>query len=199
MLKTFATIFILTLFSCSSNQHKMDNVSKEIDSTSTLYAKPLIIESKDEGWGADIRLSFTESSTTDKGTTYLVNSIYDNRNVGFKMTVPKGGLAKLLIKSDGQNSDNFIHLLQKLYKQKLDPTTKFIDSLTVDCLPLSELNQKGEKDVVLAAERKLFFQGLNEDDYAELYLNINDEEHWIELKEKDMDYRSSLIKLMTRK
>ena len=197
MLKIFTSIIILTILSCSSHP-KTDNVSKQIDSTLSLHPKPLIIEGEEDSWGADLRLSFTEASTTDKETTYLVNSIYNGKNIGFTMTVPKHGMTKLLFKSDGQNSDNFIHLLQNLYKQKTDTTSKFIDSLSVDCLELADLNQNGGKEVVLAAERKLFFQGANENDYAELYLNINKSEHWIELIEKDEEYRPILIKLLTK-
>jgi hypothetical protein len=87
-------------------------------------------------------------------------------------------------------------LLQKLYGQQSD-TSKFIDSTTTDCFTLADLNRRGEKDVILAAQKKLFFQGEKEDDYAELYLNINETEHWIELKEKDEEYRPIIIKLLT--
>ncbi len=197
MLKTIVIIFILTTVGCSSNNAITDNISSDKNAVSAFPIMPLIIESKDEGWGSDIKLSFTASLINDTSTVYKVNSTYDNGNIGFEISVPKKGFAKLSFKSEGKISDNFLHLMQKLYKQQND-TSKFVDSIFVDCFTLADLNRKGEKDVVLAAQKKLFFQGEKDDDYAELYLNINEDEHWIELKEKDEEYRPIIIKLLTR-
>jgi hypothetical protein len=114
MQKTFTAIIVLTLFGCSTNQTKTDKISTDTTSKLTFPAKPLFIESEDESMGGDIRLSFTESSKTDKATTYKVNATYDNKNIGFELSVPTNGLAKLSIKTDGINSDNFLHALQKI-------------------------------------------------------------------------------------
>lgn len=43
---------------------------------------------------------------------------------------------------------------------------------------------------------KLFHEGNDEGEYAEIFLNINETEHWIELKEKDEEYRPVIIKLL---
>ena len=202
MLKTFNVIFLLTLFGCSSNQTKTDKVSADTTAILKFPVKPLFIESEDESMGADIRLSFTESSSTDKAVVYKVNSTYDNKNIGFEISVPTHGLAKLSIKSDGVNSDNFIHVLQKLYKLKVDTTLKFVDIISADCMNMGDyvdsLNKQSNGSYISVAENKLFFQGKSEDDYAELYLNINEAEHWIEIKEKDEEYRPIIIKLLTR-
>jgi hypothetical protein len=37
----------------------------------------------------------------------------------------------------------------------------------------------------------------NENDYAELYLNINSAENWIELREKDEEYRPAVLQFLT--
>ena len=181
MLKTFNVIFLLTLFGCSSNQTKTDKVSADTTAILKFPVKPLFIESEDESMGADIRLSFTESSSTDKAVVYKVNSTYDNKNIGFEISVPTHGLAKLSIKSDGVNSDNFIHVLQKLYKLKVDTTLKFVDIISADCMNMGDyvdsLNKQSNGSYISVAENKLFFQGKSEDDYAELYLNINEKQN----------------------
>ncbi|MBK7292200.1 MAG: hypothetical protein IPI78_19380 [Chitinophagaceae bacterium] len=46
---------------------------------------------------------------------------------------------------------------------------------------------------------KAFFEAENPDDNAELYININEAEHWIEIKEKDEGYRKQVIKGLTTK
>jgi hypothetical protein len=202
MLKTFTTFIVLTLFGCSTNQTKTDKISTDTSSNLKFPVKPMFIESEDESMGGDIRLSFTESSTTDKAIIYKVNSTYDNKNIGFELSVPTHGLAKLSIKTDGVKSDNFLHALQKIYKLKVDTTSKFIDFISADCMNMGDyvdsFNKQSNGSYTSTAENKLFFQGKNEDDYAELYLNINDAEHWIELKEKDEEYRPIIVKLLTR-
>lgn len=152
--------------------------------------------------GGDVRLSFTERTTSGKAIIYKVNSTYEGKNIGFELIVPTHGLVKLSMKSDGTSSDNFIHVLQKLYKLKVDTTSKFVLSISADCINMGDyidsLNKQTDGNYISTAENKLFFQGEKEDDYAELYLNINESEHWIELKEKDEEYRPIIIRLLTR-
>lgn len=167
----------------------------------TVYTlKPLIIESNNNSMGADIRLSYTETSSTENAVTYNVNSIYKNQNVGFELSVPKKGLAKLSIKSSGVVSNNFIHALQEIYKLKIDTTSKFIDFISADCMSMGDyvdsLNKQNGK-YETQAQNKVFFQGAKDEDYAEIYLNINEAEHWIELKEKDEEYRLAIVRLLT--
>ena len=202
MLKTITVFIGLTIFGCSSNQTATDKISTVTSSNSKFPVKPLFIESEDESMGGDIRLSFTESSTTDKAIIYKVNSTYENKNIGFELSVPTHGLEKLSIKSDGVSSDNFIRALQKIYKLKADTTSKFVDFISADCINMGDyvdsLNKQSNGSYTSTAENKLFFQGKNEGDYAELYLNINEAEHWIELKEKDEEYRPIIVRLLTR-
>ena len=46
---------------------------------------------------------------------------------------------------------------------------------------------------------KLFFENNDPDGYAELYVNINEKEQWIELREKDEGYRRQVTKFLTAK
>jgi len=44
---------------------------------------------------------------------------------------------------------------------------------------------------------KLFFETEDPEDHAELYVNINEKEHWLEIREKDESYRRQIIKFLT--
>ena len=45
---------------------------------------------------------------------------------------------------------------------------------------------------------KLFYESANENEYAELYLNINENEHWVEIREKDEEYRKAVLGFLSR-
>jgi hypothetical protein len=47
-------------------------------------------------------------------------------------------------------------------------------------------------------EYKLFLEGNSNEDYAELYLNINSTENWIELREKDEEYRTAILRFLRK-
>jgi hypothetical protein len=64
---------------------------------------------------------------------------------------------------------------------------------------VDSLNKQGQANYTTTHACKLFFQNEKEDDYAELYFNINDEEQWIELREKDKDYRNMVINFLSTK
>lgn len=194
--KFFFKILLFFVCGCSSNQNASNQRAATEMVDNSFAKKPLIIE-KEEGWGADIQLSFTEYSTTDTTLVYGINSNYDGKDIGFILIIPKKGFGKLTIKSKGKSSDNFLQAIRNIYKYPAD-TSKIADSINADCLSLAELNRPGETGVVLAAQKKLFFQGADEEDYAELFLNINEQKHCVELKEKDPEYRPVIIKLLTR-
>ena len=198
MKRILAIILTMTFLSCNY----LDN-STSINKKDTFPVKELIVnKSEDQGMGADIRLSFTESIPTNKGIVYKVTSTYKNKMIGFDITVPNTGLSKLIINGVGINSDNFIQAISKLYKQKIDTSLHFVNSITVDCINMGDfidsLNKQANSNYYSTkSQYKLFFQGKSEDDYAELYLNVNMTEHWIELEEKDEQYRPFLIKFLT--
>ena len=196
-------ILFLTFLSCSTNDNKHQATSADTNRAENFQTQPAIIETEDEGWGGDIKLSYINASITDKAVIYKINSSYDNQNLGFEISVPKNELATMTIKSTGKNSDSFLHFLEKIYKQNTNTSAKFIDTITADCMNMGDyvdsLNKQSNGSYVTIAQYKLFFHGKNEDDYAELYLNVNDIEHQIEIKEKDEEYRPTIIKLLTKK
>ena len=196
---TIVAFFILALYSCSADSSKTENVIRDENTSTTLKGKRLQIK---EGTGIDLRFSFTESYPSDEGTVYTVVSHYQNKNIGFNLLIHKEGDLKLTLKSTGEESDNFLHVLQALYKVESDTLLKFTEAITADCLPMGGYMERMNKKSGNAAnveEKKLFFQGKKKDEYAEFYLIINENKHWIELKEADQSYRNAFIKLLTQK
>ena len=205
MQNTLIILFLIVLVSCSLNQTKADRSVPDTDTAAASFpVKPLhILATKEAGFGADIRLSFTERLITARAIVYKINSIYENKKIGFEIVVPHNGFAKLILKGTGVNSNNFLHILAQLYKQKVDTSLKFSDRIAGDCINMGEyvdsLNKQSNGNYSSAAQYKLFLKGNNDGNYAELYLNINENEHWIELGEKDKEYRPVIIALLTKK
>lgn len=207
-------ILALILLSCNNGKKSEKGIKVREDlgqSSDSLPSKELVIVKDDEeGWGTDIRLSIVKAEKTDTLITYFVSSHYDGRIIGFKMSIPssppKNGsdLAQILtFTSIGVASDYFISTLSKLYKQKVDQDIHFISSKGVAFIDLDALakSQFGNVPVnkTSAKEMKIFFEAENPDDNAELYININEKEHWVEIKEKDEGYRKQVIKGFTTK
>lgn len=202
-------ILLVGLFGCSDNQTNPGKEIKTTNATNSAYpVKPLVINNgEEEGWGADIRLSVINITENDTAKVYKAVSDYENKKIGLIVSVLKNkegdkGFGKgLTLKSIGEESDYLLLTLLKLYKQKIDTSIKFINSVSVDYVNLNEfaktLGADGSGPVV-ANEYKLFFQGQSGEDYAELYLNINPDEHWIELREKDEEYRPLIIKFLKK-
>lgn len=206
-MKKIIIIPFVLLFGCSDSESSSDKEIKTVETKSSYPIKPLVIDNgEEEGWGADIRLSVINITEKDTALVYKVVSNYENKNIGFSVSVPKkkegvkGFGSGITLKSIGEESDLFLWTLSKLYKQENDTSIKFTNSISVNYVNLNEFakslgaNQIDVKEI--ANEYKLFFEAQNGEDYAELYLNINPNEPWIELKEKDEEYRPQIIKFL---
>jgi hypothetical protein len=206
MKKTAALLLLALLTACSSEPKQIS--SERQASSAGFPVQPLKISSAEEGWGADLRLSIVNKSENDSAEIYTVVSSYEGKELGFLLTMKKTKEGKkgfgngITLKSTGVTSDNLLRTLSKLYKQKEDTSLKFVSSVTVNYANLNELAKElgGQKEeaYVVASEYKLFFEGKAGEDYAELFLNINENEHWVELMEKDEEYRPSIIKFLKK-
>lgn len=208
MRKSFILSILILSLSCSIDRTKE---IKKASNKSTYPIQPLLIDNdKEEGWGADIRLSLTEITSTDSLTFYKAISSYEGKNVGIEFILPNTSpgmenspTQTLQLKTCGESSDNLLALLSKLYKLKGDTARHFITSANLAFVDLNEFAKaKFGKDAIShtdAKEMKLFFETEDPEDYAELYVNINEKEHWLEVREKDESYRRQIIKFLTVK
>lgn len=182
---------------------KLFNSKKEIpleDMTSRLE--------EPDGWN-DVFLKITETDYNNTYKIYTCKGLYKNKLVGLKIEVrtdikagitadgnidPDNGFAHEAVRllSIGEESNEFIRSLSSLYG--FPTNNSFIAASP--WLTVFSLNQKpvalNLKDIY---KLKLFLQ--TEDDYAELFLNINTMDNEIELHEKDEDYRGSVINCLT--
>lgn len=198
----------LFLFSCNNSDKTQDSsINPSQKNSETFPTKELIIDNgEEEGWGADIRLSIVSIEETDTSKLYTAISTYQDKKLGLLVSIPKkkegdkGFASGISLKSIGPESDNLLLTLAKLYKQKADSSLKFTNSISVTYVNLDEfaksLGAQDGGDYKTQNQYKLFYEGSDEDEYAELYLNISSTEHWIELREKDEEYRPIIIKFL---
>jgi hypothetical protein len=178
-MKKFANIILLlsilsSLFGCGDNKVKENH---DIDLVE--------ITSKAEEGFPDIVLKIVGSNHDN--TEIIAKGKHNQETVGLKIMIEG---FKIKFVSLGQESDNLIKALSTLYE--LPTSDKFSKSkISFDGILMSAEN--GEH------QYKLFFDPNDESGlYSELYLNINWTTMEIELKEKDEEYRSNLIKAMTK-
>jgi hypothetical protein len=85
----------------------------------------------------------------------------------------------------------------------VDTTLHFVASKRVAFIDLNEFAKvkigRELSNRTAAKEMKIFFEDENPDNNGELFININDEEHWLEIREKDEGYRKQVIKGLTAK
>jgi hypothetical protein len=208
MQKITIIILLVTLFSCSNNQINADSSTSAPSATKTKTnpVQPLQIDnSEKEGWGVDIKLSIVEKSENDTAKIYKAVSSYNGQELGLLVSVPKHKEGEkafgqgISLKSIGTQSDYLLQTLYQLYKQKVDTTVTFTKAISVTYVNLKEVAKTlaGEGGQYTAAnEYKLFFETQNGEEYAELYLNVNPTDNWIELREKDEEYRSILLRFL---
>jgi hypothetical protein len=109
----------------------------------------------------------------------------------------------MVFNSTGEISDNFITLLSKLYKEKISAGSQFVNSRKTSFIDLDEFAKKefgqAADDNSGTKSLKVFFDSGNEKDYGEIFININEKEKWVEIREKDEGYRKQVLKALTVK
>ena len=160
----------------------------------------------------DIFLQITNDVKSDGSHVYTGQGMYKSKIVGIKIelasNIPHGitpdgevnsktGFVRngLRLSSIGQESDELVGALSELYKV---PSNKVFSKNIISATAFS-LNQKvADLDKSDYYKFKLFFnENGNEDEYAEIYLNINTGERIIEIHEKDPEYRTAIINALT--
>lgn len=197
--------FLATLLGCSNSQTNTDKTGTS--DTTTYPTNPLLIDNSKESWGADIRLSIVAKFENDTSNIYKAVSIYDEQELGLLISVPKrkegdkGFGHGILLKSVGIQSDYLLRTLSHLYNQPSYKTANFINGVSVNYVNLKAFAKAvtGKEGQNTATNQyKLFFEGKSDEDYAELFLNINLMDNWIELLEKDKEYRPKVLSFLSK-
>lgn len=200
MKKLFVPLVACSLISCSDG-----NAGKTVDSRETTKQetiKPLVVNSE-EG-AADIRLSVQSIIQQDSAIEYRAVATYDGKEVGLLIHLPKDNSGNtfgsgLQLKSIGAPSDRLLQVLAGLYKQPIDPTSRFIDSTSLPYANLHAMMGKGKPKgtYYVGGDYKLFFE--DDKEIAEIFLNVDPDGKWIELSEKDSEYRAALIYFLRKR
>lgn len=210
MKKILFVALILNLSSCSNNSSINEQNAHKINTyTIKNYpVKPFIVykDDGDENGDGDIGLSIVSISETDSATIYKAVSSWQNRNLGLSVSIPKkdgekdsGG--EIALNSIGVESDYLLRTIAKIYGQKIDSQDHFTNNVPVRYVNLNDFAKTlgaKEDSVPAQAECKIFFQGKKDDDYAELYLNVDTSAKRLEIKEKDAEYRPRIIKFLKK-
>ena len=198
-IRFYCILILFTIVSCHSPR---DN--RPVNANIPL--KPLLIKNDPgAGYGADIRLAIRRTIVTDTSTVYYLESVYKNKPIGLIISLPliKNGRTPaplVIFKSTGTPSDRFFHLLADLYQQPIDSNSKFAASVSASYVNLKDyangLQDSTGNTYTTPYQYKLFFDAENrEGDDAEMFLDIDPDNAWADLGEKDQDYRPKLIRI----
>ena len=161
----------------------------------------------EEGW-MDLIFTISQKEKLDNGFWGLTcKAKHKNQIVGLKINIKNGipggeiddpgvSVNGVEFKSIGKESDKLIEIMSELYEQP--KKTKFTDQN----LFFVALSLNREKAVLEngSFRFKLFFDENDERNlYSEFYLNPDFINGTIELKEKDEEYRTNIIKTLSEK
>ncbi|HLP35643.1 hypothetical protein [Lacibacter sp.] len=194
MTKLLRGTILLTIFftNCKESTRNQAN----IDTLQT------IIIDKQTDWGGNFKLQIVNKSINDTAYVYKVCSVDNGLPVGFELEIPinidKFG-AGVIFRTLGDTSDNFLQTLYSIYGLNLQSNLKFTNKITCNYTGLNDLTFKGNgaKRLETISYIKIFFEGTGEDEYAELYLNIDETNKTVEFEEKDFEYRPYIAFFLT--
>jgi hypothetical protein len=158
-----------------------------------------------------LKLSYTGRTTTDSSFFYQVTSTYNGETFGFNLSVPRKETGVAYLSSKGKASDDLLHFMQRLYGQPVDSASHMREDIAAGFSSLGALmatadstgkpvadSTKSQRSGSVGTQNKLIFRDAA-GDQAEIYLDIDEKEHWIGLMEKDSSNRAPLIRCLTQK
>lgn len=180
-------VVCVVLVSCQQPETSDNSTPTEsLVNTSVFPAQPMQLVAP-----ANLRLSYTGRTVTDSSVFYQVMATYKGESFGFNLSVPKGEAGIAYFSSTGKSSDDLLHFMQETYGRPVDAMARFGDYVPASFLSLGTLG--ASDSTAPGTQNKLLFRGKTAGDSAELYLDVNEKEHWIELAEKDTIYRARVI------
>jgi hypothetical protein len=161
-----------------------------------------IIIDRQKDWGGNFKLHIQSKTSTDTSYIYSLCSYDNGQPVGFELEIPKQ-INKfgdnVLFKTLGDRSDNFLITLYSIYGLVEQDSLKFTKKTVCNYSGLNDLTFKGDGQRRLETVNyiKVFFEGSGENEYAELYVSIDETNQVIEFEEKDFEYRPYIAYFLT--
>lgn len=193
--------FLSTLFGYGQSNTKKEESNK---------LKEIEVKYNEEDGFKDVNLTIVSEEKTNHRHIFVAKGLHNGKVVGLRFEIvsemPAGldengltgdGFLKnvLEIKSIGDESDAFLKGLSELYG--FPANAKFKNTISVPTLfSLNKENVNLDKPGFY--HFKAFFEENNDDDYCEIFFNIDSFKRVIELHEKDEEYRKQIIKAFSQ-
>lgn len=192
-----AILIPVIIIAAYNNRKKYGNTNER----NTSRDSSLVIKAND-GWH-DFVLKIVDTKESSEAVTYTAKAMQNGSQVGLAVSLPKGKLSKngmgkgLILTRTGPESDRLIELMAYLYKVEHPGHLRFRESVSVEYGNLDVFaahnNGTPPPSDLTTGKHKLFFNPDSDEEYAELYLNIDREQGTIEIAEKDEEYRPQVI------
>lgn len=199
-------IFSFLLGGCSKQPTPPAQPTAQIQPSKPLTAPPEVTSEEEEGFH-DLVFFIQEHKRLPDGSQSIRGSgTHKGRPVGFEVVLgpswKTGSLGKdipletfrgiVSYRSTGADSDAFVQVLDELYGAKVSPRAMGRE------IQFTGISLQGDpRDLNKGLVKiKLFFESDKQDDYAELFTNIELGTRRLEVHEKDVEYRSPVIRAL---
>jgi hypothetical protein len=194
----------LLLGGCTKTPVPTPQASETVEQVVQLEESPEVTSESDEGY-YDLLFFVEEHKVLPDGSQSIrVSGKHKGRQLGFELVLGSGWKSgsvapevpivtyqgSVLYRSIGEDSDAFVQVLDELYGTKLNSKTMRKE------IPFTAISLEGNpQDLAKGITKiKLFFEGDNEEEYAELFTNIHLSVRRLEFREKDEEYRPAIVK-----
>jgi hypothetical protein len=205
-LVTAVGIFSFLFGGCSKQSTSSPQPAAHIQPSKPLTAPPEVTSEEEAGFH-DLIFYIQEHKRLPDGSQSIRGSgRHKGRPLGFEVVLgpswQAGSLGKdiplvtyrgiVTYRSTGADSDAFIQVLDELYGAKVGPKAMGRE------IQFTGISLEGDpRDLAKGPVKiKLFFESDKQDDYAELFTNIELGAHRLEVHEKDEEYRSPVIRAL---
>jgi hypothetical protein len=200
-------IFAFLFGGCGRQPLSSPQARAPVQPSKPLVAPPEITSEEEEGGFHDLVFYIQEHKRQPDGSQSIrVSGIHKGRQLGLDVLLgpnwQSGSLGKSIplttyrgivtYRSTGADSDAFVQVLDELYGTKIGPKSMGRE------VQFSGISLEGDpRDLARGLVKiKLFFESGGQDDYAELFTNIELAAHRLEVREKDEGYRSPVVKAL---
>ena len=168
---------------------------------------PEILSETEEGF-ADMVFRITKQEKQAPSEVVIgAQSMANGKKVGFRIRLgsdwEKGKLeipittykGLVILERCGTESDDLLRFMDSVYK------TQILPAAMAEATRFTGISLEGKPHALTSGpvKIKLFYESENEDEYAELYLNIDTASQKVYLNEKDEAYRAPIIKDLGKK
>jgi hypothetical protein len=199
-------IFSFLFGGCGNQSKSPPQPAEQIHASKPLTAPPEITSEEEEG-SHDLVFYIQEHKRLPGGSQSIRGSgTHKGRPLGLEIVLgpswKAGSLGKdiplatyrgiVTYRSIGAEGDAFVQVLNELYGAKVSPKAMARET------QFTGISLEGDpRDLTKGPVKiKLFFESGVQDDYAELFTNIELAAHRLEVREKDEEYRSPVVKAL---